>query len=120
MNKEVKEIREYISCPQFGDDHYGEWGTLTLKQRIKIKQLYDYITNLQEENKKLQERYNALLEAHKIVDELEITNQSKIDKAIEELKQAHINIENNNNTNYIHVAFRDDLLNILQGENENE
>ena len=49
MNVDIKEIREYIACPQFGDDHYGIWGALRLDQRIKIKQLLDYITNLQEE-----------------------------------------------------------------------
>ena len=55
MNNEIKEIREYIACPQFGDDHYGKWGALRLDQRIKIKELLDYITNLQEENKILKE-----------------------------------------------------------------
>lgn len=48
MKDEIKEIREYISCPQFGDDHYGKWGALTIDQRRKIKYLLDYITNLQE------------------------------------------------------------------------
>ena len=51
MNNEIKEIREYISCPQFGDNHYGKWGALRLDQRIKIKQILDYITNLQQEIK---------------------------------------------------------------------
>ena len=50
MNKEIKEIRDYIACPQFGDDYYGKWGALRLDQRRKIKDLLDYITNLQEEN----------------------------------------------------------------------
>ena len=48
MKDEIKEIRKYIACPQFGDDHYGQWGALRLDQRIKIKHLLDYITNLQE------------------------------------------------------------------------
>ena len=52
MNNEIKEIREYISCPQFGDNHYGKWGALRLEQRKKIKDLLDCITNLQEEYKK--------------------------------------------------------------------
>ena len=50
MKDEIKEIRDYIACPQFGDNYYGKWGALRLDQRIKIKQLLDYITNLQEEN----------------------------------------------------------------------
>ena len=57
MNNEIKEIREYISCPQLGDDHYGKWGALNLAQRKKIKYLLDYITNLEQENERL-ERFN--------------------------------------------------------------
>lgn len=63
----LKEIREKISCPQFGNEHYGEWGILTLNQRRTIKRLLDfieaqekYINRLQAENKNLQER-NVIL-----------------------------------------------------------
>ena len=44
--------------------------------------------------------------------------EHKIDKAIEELKQAYTDIRNNDNANYIHIAFRNDLLNILQNGSE--
>ena len=59
-DKELKEIRKKISCPQFEDKHYGEWGILTLNQRRTIKRLLDfiesqeeYINRLQEENERL-------------------------------------------------------------------
>jgi hypothetical protein len=31
-DKELKEIRQKISCPQLGDECYGEWGILTKDQ----------------------------------------------------------------------------------------
>ena len=42
-DKFLEEIREKISCPQFGDDHYGEWGILNVNQRRTIKRLIDYM-----------------------------------------------------------------------------
>lgn len=60
-----KQIKEYISCPQFGDNHYGKWGCLNLEQRRKIKQLLNKIDNLEMiENKyiDLQTRWNSLRE----------------------------------------------------------
>lgn len=39
----LQEIREKIACPQLGDNHYGEWGILTLHQRLTIKRMLDYI-----------------------------------------------------------------------------
>lgn len=59
-------VREKISCPQFGDNHYGEWGALPLRQRAIIKRLLDYsvgqeeVINRQKERiKKLEERCNG-------------------------------------------------------------
>lgn len=45
-DKMLKDIREKISCPQFGDKHYGEWGILNLTQRRTILKLLDYIEEL--------------------------------------------------------------------------
>ena len=66
-DKELKEIREKISCPQLGDKHYGEWGILTKSQRFTIKRLLDFIESqeghikqLHSENEKL-ELLNAIL-----------------------------------------------------------
>lgn len=43
-----KEIRNYIACPELGDDHYGKWGSLNLEQRIKINELCDYCKMLEQ------------------------------------------------------------------------
>ena len=64
MNNEIKEIREYISCPQFGDNHYGKWGALRLDQRIKIKALLDSITNLQQYYYDNVNKYEELIEKY--------------------------------------------------------
>ena len=44
----IQEIREYIAGPMFGDIKYGKWGALTVEQRIKIKDLCDYASDLEE------------------------------------------------------------------------
>ena len=82
MSVKIKEIREYISCPQFGDDHYGKWGALRLEQRIKIKQLLDYITTLQEENKEAHDFDETMKD---IKDNL-IARINRQEKEIQELK----------------------------------
>jgi len=38
MNYREK-IRKAIECPQFGNSHYGEWGSLRLEQRELIRKL---------------------------------------------------------------------------------
>ena len=48
-DKELREIREKIACPQFGDNHYGEWGILTLAQRKIIKRMLEHISGLKHE-----------------------------------------------------------------------
>lgn len=64
MNYREK-IREYISCPQLGDNHYGKWGALRVEQRLLIKRLLDeldradnYIKKVYLENQKLKEKVN--------------------------------------------------------------
>lgn len=56
LGKNLERIRENISCPQFGDDHYGAWGILRLDQRIIILSMIktiDYLDRL------LQEKFEA-------------------------------------------------------------
>lgn len=43
----IKEIRGYIAGPMFGDIKYGKWGALPVEQRIKIKELCDYASDLE-------------------------------------------------------------------------
>jgi len=38
-DERLKEIREKIACPQLGDGHYGEWGSLPLGVRKTIEAL---------------------------------------------------------------------------------
>lgn len=58
MDKWLEDIRGKISCPQFADDHYGEWGALRLDQRRTIKRMLDFIQG-QEEKIKLLTRYET-------------------------------------------------------------
>lgn len=62
-------IRKAIECPQFGNDHYGEWGALRLDQRRYIKRLLDeldgadaYILQLYEENQQLKEQQKEFID----------------------------------------------------------
>ena len=74
---------------------------------FSAKLLLDYITNLQG-------RFDALLEAHKITDELETEFQERNEKAIEFIKTTP-SIDG-----YIsHNAMMYMLLNILQGDDKN-
>lgn len=59
MNYREK-IRKAIECPQFGYEHYGEWGALRPNQRRDILRLLDemdsadeYIKRLYFQNEKL-------------------------------------------------------------------
>ena len=42
-DKELREIREKIACPQFGDRDYGAWGILNYEQRKTIRRLLEYV-----------------------------------------------------------------------------
>ena len=67
MNYREK-IRSAIACPQFGDDHYGEWGALKLDQRKLIKRLLDELNRADEYIKSLyQENQNLKMKKHKAV-----------------------------------------------------
>lgn len=78
----IKEIRECIACPQFGDLKYGKWGVLPIKQRTKIKELCDYA--------------NAL---EGMVDEYNKLNDDAID-ATEYFSKIVLGIWNNDNEDY--------------------
>lgn len=64
----LKELREFIKCPQFGDKEYGKWSALKLDVRYSIKRLLDIIDSadsiicvLRNKNKELKNK-NKLLE----------------------------------------------------------
>lgn len=59
-------IRKAIECPQFGYDHYGEWGTLGLEQKKLIRRLLDeldsadeYVKHLYFENMNLKDKIST-------------------------------------------------------------
>lgn len=100
MNKE--EMREYISCPQFGDEHYGKWGALNIEQRLCIKHLLDENKQYQSDIKKLMcenenlERHNKQL-------------KERIDTAIEYIE--YIGMDD---------TFDKVLLEILKGDSNED
>ena len=53
MELSTKRIRELIACPQFGDDHYGEWGCLAYDQRKAILHLVETIDRQQADIERL-------------------------------------------------------------------
>lgn len=72
--KTLEEIREYISCPQLGDDHYGKWGALTLEQRKVIYDLINFvecddleITRLKQEKARLNKIIERLVNFNELV-----------------------------------------------------
>ena len=44
----LKEMKEWIKCPHFGDDHYGKYGALRMETRKEIKRLVDYCSALED------------------------------------------------------------------------
>ena len=35
----LEQIREFIACPELGDDHYGKWGAMSIEQRLVMNDL---------------------------------------------------------------------------------
>ena len=110
MNNKIKEIREYISCPQLGDNHYGKWGALRLDQRKKIKDLLDYITNLQEENEIVHKDFEELSQRY-------FFTKSRIEEAIEDIEFC-LNSINQEKELSIDVRTRNEMESCFQVLNE--
>lgn len=43
LGESLQRIREKIACPQLGDDHYGDWGILSLNQRLAMSEMIETI-----------------------------------------------------------------------------
>lgn len=129
MKEEIKEILDRVKnlkskcnyCLKIGKNMYiprHDKQTDNLIEAIcLINDMVDYITNLQE-------RFNALLEAHKIADELETEYQERNEKAIEYIEE-HIKYECDDTFNgmsfysyHLYDFKKDDLLNILKGDKD--
>lgn len=52
------DIREKISCPQLGDDHYGEWGALPLGVRREICTLLELVEAMDTRIRELEDELN--------------------------------------------------------------
>ena len=39
----LEQIREFIACPELGDDHYGKWGAMTREQRLVMNDLIERV-----------------------------------------------------------------------------
>ena len=65
---DLDKLREKIVCPQFGDEDYGEWGTLKLEQRKAIRDLIKMVKTEQEANKSLE---NIIVKQDKTIGALE-------------------------------------------------
>lgn len=85
-------VREKISCPQFGDDNYGEWGVLSLSKRRIIKRLLDYSVGQEEVIKQLQGEKGMLEMLHEEkceeIDRQKAEIESLKDKQISKLASA--------------------------------
>ena len=99
-----KEIRDFISCPQFGDIKYGKWGS----QKLEIRETLLHLITINEEmDKMLKDR---LL---------------RIDKAIEYINN-RIYYFNEMERDYMKEYFPsesweyENILNILKGSDSNE
>ena len=128
----IAQIRENISCPQFGDNHYGKWSCLRVEQRRAyyylitllnssdsvIKSKYREIKRLNKEIERLNENNQAMQEemakTWKIVDDY----KSRIDKAIKHLEDEQKGLEDWNFDGY--DPRLDKIINILNGGDEND
>ena len=71
----LEEIRDFIKCPQFGDEEYGKWGALRLEQRKVIYDLINFVECDDLEIKRLKQKIDRL---NKIIDKIEEFIQLKI------------------------------------------
>ena len=109
MNKEIKEILDWLKDEDIYIEDYGyQYKRISLKETT---QLLDYITNLQQENQRLEENnQNMQEEMARVWEENERLKEDKR-KAIEYIK------ENQDMGEWIHIPGWE-LLNILQNESE--
>jgi len=90
-NKKLKEL-----CDKYEEEHSTRFNDWVFDKR---------------ENERLKERFDALLEAHKIADELETEYQERNEKAIEYIGNGNIGIPR---------KTRDKFIAILKGEDKDD
>lgn len=91
-----KQIREAIACPQLGDTTYGEWGILTVEQRLTIARLLDeldhadnYIKKLYFENQNQKEVIDKIFSRITLLKMEDISRESNkvLDELLDILKE---------------------------------
>lgn len=91
-----KQIREAIACPQLGDTTYGEWGILTVEQRLTIARLLDelehadnYIKKLYLKNRKQKEVIDKIFSRITLLKMEDISRESNkvLDELLDILKE---------------------------------
>lgn len=61
MKTKLETLSEWVACPQFGDDHYGELGGIAYNKRKLIKDFTDYVTSLEAHDREMTKRYLCLV-----------------------------------------------------------
>ena len=100
-------MRKAIRCPQFGDEHYGEWGALRYKQRLLIKRLLDECDSADSYIRKL------YLEKQELIDYLK--EQIKLCKKAQQLALNNKMIEQVGNFN-LRIATYNEILSKIEKE----
>ena len=101
MKHILVEVREHIAHPLYGDNYYGDWAILPIRQRDKIFRLCQYTESLESvEEKQREELKTKDKELEKLKDELktakEILNNTH-DINIELMKKLEQYEKENNN-----------------------
>lgn len=121
MNNEIKEILEWLKDEDIYVEDYGyQYKRISLKE---IKQLLDYITNLQQENEDNLKCINSLKEQlESVINEKEYYKQnfndykSRCEKAISKINDLYSYADNEE---YVDNYCKD-LLNILQNGSDSQ
>lgn len=104
----VETIRNWIACPQFGDDHYGELGALPYRERKILKDLCDYVEPLEYHD---MEMTKTVIELQQRID--------KISNYLEENRKQYIYQDGLGEDWYFEdLGVFDELLKILGDNNE--
>ena len=103
-----KEIRDFISCPQFGDNKYGKWGSLNLNVRETIYNLLKLNEDYDKLIYQLQSNWNSLRE----IIEAEKTRLAK--------ECSHTYEDSLGKTKYVNEDIFNELDKILDKMNELE
>ncbi len=105
--EQLLKIREYISCPQFGDKTYGIWGALRMEQREAYLQLIEEVEFLRDKIKIQQAENERYLHSNKLHEKDVAQAKSE---AYREFWDKLKNRRNNSSELYISVNVGDRLL----------